>query len=84
MIHASVWEIVGASSATRIDQSDRYRRNSAVFKNFVLYSPDPPSAFTEGLGTRLNYPVPVHEYWTGYPVKYSPPVATCIQARQIE
>jgi len=38
---------------TRIDQSDLYRRNSAVFKNFVLYSPDPPSAFTEGLGTRL-------------------------------
>jgi len=24
-----------------------------VFKNFVLYSPDPPSTFTEGLGTRL-------------------------------
>ena len=38
---------------THIDQSDLYRRNSAVFKNFVLYSPDPPSAFTEGLGTRL-------------------------------
>ena len=38
---------------TRIDQSDLYCRNSAVFKNFVLYSPDPPSAFTEGLGTRL-------------------------------
>ena len=39
---------------TRIDQSDLYRRNSAVFKNFVLYSPDPPSAFTEDLGTRLG------------------------------
>ena len=38
---------------TRIDQSDLYRRNSAVFKNFVLYSPDPPSVHTEGLGTRL-------------------------------
>ena len=42
---------------TRIDQSDLYRRNSVVFKNFVLYSPDPPSAFTEGLGTRLLLPV---------------------------
>ena len=42
---------------TRIDQSDLYRRNSAVFKNFVLYSPDPPSAFTEGLGTRLSLEV---------------------------
>jgi len=39
---------------TRIDQSDLYRRNSAVFKNFVLYSPDPPSVHTEGLGTRLG------------------------------
>ena len=43
---------------TRIDQSDLYRRNSVVFKNFVLYSPDPPSAFTEGLGTRLALRLP--------------------------
>jgi len=37
-----------------IDQSDLYRQNSAVFQNFVLYSPDPPSMCTEGLGTRLE------------------------------
>jgi len=43
-----------------IDQSDLYCRNSTVFKNFVLYSPDPPSAFTEGLGTRLGHPL---KYW---------------------
>ena len=38
---------------TCIDQSDSYRRNSAVLKNVVLYSPDPPSVRIEGLGTRL-------------------------------
>ena len=37
-----------------IDQSDLYHQNSAVFKNFVLHSPDPPSVCTEGLGTRLD------------------------------
>ena len=37
-----------------IDQSDLYRQNSAVFKNFALYSPDPPSVSTEGLGMRLH------------------------------
>ena len=40
-----------------IDQSDSYRRNSAVLKHFVLYSPDPPSAHIEGLGTRLDFDV---------------------------
>jgi len=41
-----------------IDQSDLYHRNSVVFKNFVLYSPDPPSMCTEGLGTRLIISMP--------------------------
>jgi len=27
-----------------------------VFKKFVLYSPGPPSAYTEGLETRLSIP----------------------------
>ena len=52
---------------TRIDQSDSYRRNSAVLKNFVLYSPDPPSARIEGLGTRLSqfhHPELVTMYYT--------------------
>jgi len=45
---------------TCTDQSDLYHQNSAVFKNFVLYSPDPPSVCTEGLGRRLLAYYKVH------------------------
>lgn len=41
---------------TCFDQSHLYCQNSAVFQNIVLYSPDPPSVCTDGLGMSLACP----------------------------
>ena len=53
LVHASVWEIAGGNSTCAC--SNPIRSLPPKFRrNFVLYSPDPHSACTEGLGTRLN------------------------------